>query len=216
MNEPKIIITVMPDAQMNGYVREQNNSFGPVQQIVQGKAPAERKPKATRRKKEADDKPPKPRETMTFKRKSGVTGAHLLLLYIKLTKEQWIDGNEADFKALFSGKRDEDCQLTWKAPFGKGTLVALFKRLADEGLIALPPNFTLPAILEGHFQDSSGKWLTGLDKGDSCNGKALPFIDECVKLLKADPEKLAGGADCDETLSEYDRFDRQDMHWHKR
>lgn len=34
MNEPKITITVMPGAQMNGYVKEQNNYFGTVQQIT--------------------------------------------------------------------------------------------------------------------------------------------------------------------------------------
>jgi hypothetical protein len=34
MNEPKINITVMPGAQMNGYVKEQHNYFGTVQQIV--------------------------------------------------------------------------------------------------------------------------------------------------------------------------------------
>ena len=33
MNEPKINITVMPGAQMNGYVKEQNNYFGNVQKI---------------------------------------------------------------------------------------------------------------------------------------------------------------------------------------
>ncbi|MBQ9191414.1 MAG: hypothetical protein IJ142_07415 [Bacteroidaceae bacterium] len=33
MNEPKLIITVMPGAQMNGYVKEQNNYFAPVQQV---------------------------------------------------------------------------------------------------------------------------------------------------------------------------------------
>lgn len=33
MNEPKITINVMPGAQMNGYVKEQHNYFGTVQQI---------------------------------------------------------------------------------------------------------------------------------------------------------------------------------------
>ena len=34
MNEPKINITVMPGAQMNGYVKEQNNYFGNVQKLT--------------------------------------------------------------------------------------------------------------------------------------------------------------------------------------
>ena len=33
MSEPKITINVMPGAQMNGYVKEQHNYFGTVQQI---------------------------------------------------------------------------------------------------------------------------------------------------------------------------------------
>lgn len=34
MDEPKINITVMPGAQMNGYVKEQHNYFGTVQHIM--------------------------------------------------------------------------------------------------------------------------------------------------------------------------------------
>jgi hypothetical protein len=43
-------------------------------------------------------------------------------------------------------------------------------------------------------------------------------IQECVKLLKADPERIIyGDYDEDEDArSEYDQFDQQDMHWHKR
>lgn len=38
MNEPKITINVMPGAQMNGYVKEQHNYFGTVQQITSSEA----------------------------------------------------------------------------------------------------------------------------------------------------------------------------------
>ena len=38
MNEPKININVMPGAQMNGYVKEQNNYFGNVQKITSSEA----------------------------------------------------------------------------------------------------------------------------------------------------------------------------------
>ena len=160
----------------------------------------------------------KPRETMTFGRKSGVTDGHMTLLYQKLVKEEWIEGNEADFKALFSGKRDENCELTWKGMFGKGTLVELFKRYVAERLITVAEGFTLPAILEGHFKDISGAWLTGLDKGNGANDKALPIITECVRLLKASPDQLIYGAydDDEDFKSEYDPFDHQDLNLHKR
>ena len=157
----------------------------------------------------------KTRELMTLKRSSKVLEGHLTLLYQKLTKEGWIDGYEANFKNLFSNQRDENCQLKWKGLYGKGTLVELFKQMAVAGLIEVPQGFTLSAILEGHFKDKKGQWLTGLDKGDAANDKAMPVIQECVNLLKISPD-----ADCDdlddEFRSEYDEYDQQDLHWHKR
>ena len=181
--------------------------------VIVGEEKEVKKPKKT-----TGQKPEKPRETMTFGRKSGVTEGHIVLLYQKLVKEGWIEGNDADFKALFSGSRDEDCELVWLGKYGKGTLVELFKQFVQAKLIVVSEGFTLSSILEGHFKDTDGKWLTGLDKGDSANSKALPVIQECVKLLKADPERMIYG-DYDEgedARSEYDQFDQQDMHWHQR
>ena len=160
------------------------------------------------------DKPQKPRETMTFKRKSNVLDAHLTLLFDKLTKAGWIEGNEPDFKALFSGKLDYDCQLTWMSVFGKGTLVELFKQMIVEKLINVPEGFTLPAILEGHFMDTQGDWLTGLDKGNGANTKALPFINECIKIMKLSPND--DYPDDEDFQSIYDPYDHQDMNLHKR
>ena len=181
--------------------------------VIVGEEKEVKKPKKT-----TGQKPEKPRETMTFGRKSGVTEGHIVLLYQKLVKEGWIEGNDADFKALFSGSRDEDCELVWLGKYGKGTLVELFKQFVQAKLIVVSEGFTLSSILEGHFKDTDGKWLTGLDKGDSANSKALPVIQECVKLLKADPERMIyGDYDEDEDArSEYDQFDQQDMHWHQR
>ena len=181
--------------------------------VIVGEEKEGKKPKKT-----TGQKPEKPRETMTFGRKSGVTEGHIVLLYQKLVKEGWIEGNDADFKVLFSGSRDEDCELVWLGKYGKGTLVELFKQFVQAKLIVVSDGFTLSSILEGHFKDTDGKWLTGLDKGDSANSKALPVIQECVKLLKADPERMIyGDYDEDEDArSEYDQFDQQDMHWHQR
>ena len=187
-------------------------------QVINGSAPKVANTKTQREKKDANEKPAKSRETITFGRKSGVTEGHIVLLYQKLVKEGWIEGNDADFKALFSGSRDEDCELVWLGKYGKGTLVELFKQFVQAKLIVVSDGFTLSSILEGHFKDTDGKWLTGLDKGDSANSKALPVIQECVKLLKAAPERMIyGDYDEDEDArSEYDQFDQQDMHWHQR
>ena len=181
--------------------------------VVVGEEKEVKKPKRN-----AVSKIEKPRETMTFGRKSGVTEGHIVLLYQKLVKEKWIEGVDADFKALFTGKRDEECQLVWKGLYGKGTLVELFKQLVNEGLIVVSAGYTLSSILEGHFKDTEGNWLTGLDKGNSANAKALPVINECVKLLKASPEQLIhGDYDEDEDFQqEYDPYDHQDLNLHKR
>ena len=187
-------------------------------QIVNGSTPRVASPKKGSGKKDSDEKPEKPRETMTFGRKSGVTDGHIVLLYQKLVKEGWIEGNEADFKALFSGKRDEDCELVWLGKYGKGTLVELFKQFVSAGLVTVAGGFTISSILEGHFRDTDGHWLTGLDKGNAANDKALPVINECVKLLKANPEQLIyGDNDDDEDFqSKYDPYDHQDLNLHKR
>lgn len=134
----------------------------------------------------------KPRETMTFERKPEVTEEHLKLLFVKLAQEGWVSGNESDFKALFSGKRDEDCVTIWLGKYGKSTLVELFQQFVNSGLVILPEGFTLSSILEGHFKDEEGQWLTGLNKGDASNKKALPVIAECVRLLKLRPDKALG------------------------
>lgn len=170
------------------------------------------------KKRTAKKKPEKPRETMTFMHKGSVLEGHLTILFNKLTQDDWIDGNEADFKALFSGRSDEDCQLTWKGKYGKGTLAELFKQLVSSALVIVPDGFTQSAILEGHFKDTDGHWLTGLDKGNAANDKALPFIEECVKLLKATPQQLINGGDDDDEdfKSEYDPYDHQDLNIHKR
>ena len=187
-------------------------------QIVNGSTPKVASPRKGSGKKDSAEKPEKPRETMTLKRKGSVTEPHLMLLYMALTKEQWIDGNDADFKALFSGSRDEDCELVWLGKYGKGTLVELFKQMAGAGLIEVPQGFTMSAILEGHFKDKNGQWLTGLDKGDAANDKAMPVIKECIKQMKLDPQRLLNGdyEEDEDFRSVYDQFDQQDMHWHKR
>jgi hypothetical protein len=156
----------------------------------------------------------KPRQTMTFKinGESGVAEAHLTLLYEKLVrKEKWIEGNEVDFKALFSGKRDEECELKWKGVFGKGTLVELFKQLIQARLIEVAKGYTISSILEGHFKDMAGVWLTGLDKGNAANDKALPVILECIKILNTNTNAVHTFDDDEDFQAKYDPWNHQDL-----
>ena len=178
----------------------------------------ESKPKAKRNNRA---KPARPREEMTFSHKGSVTEGHLTLLYSKLMEEGWIDCIEGDFKALFSGKRDEACTLIWLGKFGNGTLVELFKQMITAELVIVPKGYTLPHILEGHFKNKDGQWLTRLDKGDKAHEKALPVIKECVDLLKLSVQKLilklrGEMMDDDEDFkSVYDPYDHQDLNIHK-
>ena len=172
----------------------------------------------SKQKKSLVEKQEKPRETMTFKKGKNVLDGHLVLLFNKLTKEGWIKGNEADFKALFSGKRDGDCILTWLNPFSKAALFTLFRTFQQENLIIVPEGYALSPILEGHFKDSSENWLTGLDKGNKHTSKALTVINECVRLLKTDPRRLISGdyQDDEDFQSIYDPYDHQDLQMHQR
>ena len=156
----------------------------------------------------------KPRETMTFRLKDGVTKSHLTLLYTKLIYENWIEGSEKQFLLLFSGKREEECCLTWKGEFGKSTLVELFKQLISTNTIMLDQGYSIPYILEGHFKDKSGQWLKGLDKGDKPNNKALPLIKECIDILKMNPSKYLKNSndDEDDNPSVYDKYAHHDLH----
>ena len=161
-------------------------------------------------------KPQKERQQMTFGKGKGVLDGHVSLLYIKLSGAGWLDGNEADFKRLFSGKNDSCC-LAWKGKFGKGTLDYLFRKLIEAGAVTLANGFTRSAIIEGHFKDVKGQWLTGLDKGDKPNAKAVPMIEECISLMRANPDDLLRQMQGDDSRSDaYDPYDHQDLQLHKR
>ena len=161
-------------------------------QIVNGEKAPDISRKKSSKKNISEEKASKPRETMTFKRRADIIDANLTLLYKKMAEDGLIEGNEVDFKALFSGKRDEECELTWTGKYGKSTLVGIFKRFVTEELILTPDGYTLSSVLEGHFKDKNDEWLKGLDKGDEPNKKALPLMVEYVRLLKLKPDKALG------------------------
>lgn len=208
-------ITVQGDLVLEKHVE---NEIGNVEQggigvqIVKG---WRQKPKSAEK---VNDKakPQKERQLMTFGMGKGVLDAHVLLLYMKLSGAGWIDGNEADFKRLFSGKNDSG-YLTWKGKFGKGTLDYLFRKLIEAGAVTLANGFTRSEIIEGHFKDKNGQWLTGLDKGDKPHAKAIPMIEECVSLMGTDPTDLLRQMKGDDSGSDaYDPYDHQDLQLHKR
>lgn len=218
-----------------GGIGVQHNYITPEKKTTPAVKPKEGKPN---RKK--DDKP-KARELMTFK-KRGIVDGHVSLLFNQLREAKWIEGTDADFKLLFSGKR-KDFSLKWvgtmgKSFMGKSTLEYLFKRLSEaEHGISVPEGYTLSNIVEGHFKDREGNWITGLGKGDAPNKKAVALVDEWIKLLQMSLEdmiqemryqqeqRMSGSADedviCDEIEEEfvenadtYDEFD-EEMQQHR-
>ena len=108
--------------------------------------------------------------------------------------------------------------MTWMGMFGKGTLVELFKMFVGADVIEVPEGYTVSSILEGHFKDTKGKWLTGLDKGDKANAKASPLMLEYVKILQINLKRWKyGDEDYNEDFKEeYDLYDHQDLHIHTR
>lgn len=174
-----------------------------------------------------------PRELMTFTLR-GITDGHLTLLFMYMQGEGWIKGTVGDFKALFSGRR-ENVRLIWTGEMGKSTLEYLFQLMcnAPKG-ITLPKGYTLTAILQGHFTDAQGEFLTGLGKGHLPNVKAAPIVKEWIDMLQMGPdelmyyakERLHDNRDDDmkrDVLEEfdiydsvYDSFNHQDMNLHRR
>ncbi len=224
------------------YIREQHNSgcqqfFGPVTGCIFAMPGANitqqtagvpvsavsqdttKKPRVTPRvpKMETDAEMTK-RELMTFS-KNGILDAHIRLLYASMTANRWIDTRttETDFLDLFSGRRCE-CSIIWAGTYGKGTLVMLFCQMIAEGLVSIPKGFTIARVLEGHFTDKSGKFLTNLDHGDPCAAKALPEIKEFIRILKTRAGSRGYETDdyCTGYDEGYDPYDHQDLHLHNR
>ena len=118
---------------------------------------------------------------MTFAM-NGINSGHITLLYQHLMDINWIDKSTQpnDFQRLFSAKNCV-CKITWTGG-GKGNLKFLFQKMLEQKKISIPGNFGLVPILEAHFVDKEGIYLTELNKG-KVSKKALPIIKECIDIL---------------------------------
>lgn len=136
-------------------------------------------PKQPRPKKEPRPTP----KSITFKM-GNITDGHLQMLRLKLIEAGWIanDTQPDDFAKLFSGKLNST-QITWTSNVGKGMLLFLFNKMAEQGLIVVPTNHSLTTILEKHFIDSDGNNLSGLNKSKEST-KHLPIVKECLDILQ--------------------------------
>ena len=120
---------------------------------------------------------------MTFT-KERTSDYNIIALYQELLKVKWIeDGNPDDFAALFEGKSIE-CRITWSGKVGKDNLYALFKMMVDNHFIRLPEGHSLQRIVESHFVDAEGNYITGIDSGKPSKS-ALSTIEQMRKILAA-------------------------------
>jgi len=135
----------------------------------------------------AEPKSPKEKTSepdyLTFS-KERTADYNITVLYQELLNAKWIeDGNPDDFAALFSGKHCE-ARVVWSGKVGKGNLYALFKMMVDNQFIRIPDGHGLQRIIESHFVDTHGSYITDIDSGKTSK-KASSFIEAMRKILAA-------------------------------
>lgn len=168
-----------------------NNNYGKITHIENsvvnvnplGEVDIKRKSKdSSVQKKEREATPFEP-DFMTFT-KERTSDYNIIALYQELLKVKWIeDGDPDEFAALFEGKNTE-CRITWSGKVGKDNLYALFKMMVDNHFIRLPEGHSLQRIVESHFVDSDGNYITGIDSGKPSKS-ALSTIEQMKKILAA-------------------------------
>lgn len=130
----------------------------------------------------------KDRNYITFKM-CGITEGHLQMLRLKLINVGWIarDTQPDDFYKLFSGKFN-NAKITWTNKVGKGMLRFLFLQMYKQQMIAVPYGYYLTTILEAHFVDPDGIYLSKLNKSKDSRTH-LPVIKECMDILQLEVER---------------------------
>jgi len=119
---------------------------------------------------------------------SGITVGHIDMLRQKLIQVGWIakDTLPDDFYKLFSGKTNST-KIIWTGAVGKGMLLFLFQKMVDQGEIVVPDNHSITTILESHFVDEHGKFISGLNSSKE-SSKHFPIVKECLDILQLEVE----------------------------
>ena len=128
---------------------------------------------------------------------------------------------------LFSGKSN-DCEIIWTGmdklgnneptSLGVSALYVLFKKMADEGLITTGSKTNrIGPVLETHFIDTEGHFLTSVSNVSKSSKKADAYIERILQTMRMRPssediQRLLA----EEMESRYDKNDRQDMTYRKR
>lgn len=114
---------------------------------------------------------------------NGINSGHITLLYQHMMDIGWIPRSTSadEFLRLFSGKSCV-CKITWIGG-GVGNLKFLFQQFINQELISYPKGYSYETILEAHFVDENGHYLTGLNSSKPSK-KSLPIINECIRILQ--------------------------------
>ena len=168
-------------------------------------------------------------EYPVFSKGPGVTDDHIKALYRKLTARGWISTQtkEADFLRLFSGNSN-DCEIIWtgqdklgdnnSTKLGVSALYVLFKNMFKESLITTSSIAQkVGPILEMHFVDNDGHFLTNVSNVSTTSAKAVDNINQILKIMKTrlsseDIQRLLE----EDMESKFDKNDRQDLNYRKR
>lgn len=115
---------------------------------------------------------------------SNITEGHLQILRQKLINVGWIanDTQPDTFTKLFSGKTNTT-KITWTGIVGKGMLRFLFTKMVEQRFIIVPESHSIDTILENHFIDADGNYLSGLNSSKE-SIKHLPVVKECLDILQ--------------------------------
>lgn len=166
-------------------------------------------------------------EYTVFSKGQGVTDNHIKALYKYLTTRGWISTqtNEVDFKQLFSGVSN-NCEIIWTGLdklgnnkptiLGISALYVLFKRMADEKLITIGnKSKRIGPILESHFVDTKGHFLTSVSNSSSISIIANDYIEKILKMMKTrmSSDDIIRFLE-EEMESQYDKNDLQDLRYH--
>ena len=208
-----------------------------VQKVYSNKS--ETTPQKKKAKKMPNSKPEKQHGVAypVFSKGLGVTDYHIKALYLYLTARGWISTQtkEVDFLRLFNGK-DNDCEIIWtghdklgdnpKTELGKSALYVLFKTMSEGKIITTGiESERVGPILESHFVDTEGLFLTDISNTNTTSKKANDYINKILATMRmrADDKFIQEKLDKDlrtlieqEGVEKYDKNDRQDLNYRRR
>lgn len=160
-----------------------------------------------------------------FSKGSGVTDNHIIAVYRLLTGRGWISTqtSQSEFERLFSGKSN-NCEIIWTGQekygsneatkLGISALYVLFKSLYDVNLII--STHKVGPILENHFVDTKGHFLTNISNVSNTSKNATDVINEIIKIMQTrlTTENIKSILQ-EEMDLRYDKYDRQDLNYRK-